>query len=57
MRKTILTLLLIAAAATVASAQSATNFLVNPGFEIGYSGQWSGQARDDAANARLSVQF
>ena len=25
--------------------------------EIGYSGQWSGQARDDAANARLSVQF
>ena len=39
MRKTILTLLLIAAAATVASAQSATNFLVNPGFEIGYSGQ------------------
>ncbi len=25
--------------------------------EIGYSGQWSDEARDDAANARLSVQF
>lgn len=25
--------------------------------EIGYSGQWSDEVRDDVANARLSVQF